>query len=212
MRTKKEIQEIYQILGVLFPDAHCELIHNSAYQLLIAVMLSAQTTDASVNICTKRLFEEYPTVEKMSRLSANEIEIYIKRLGLSKTKAMHVYECNQMLMNQFAGEVPSTIEELTKLPGIGRKSASVVLSCWFHVPAFPVDTHVERISKRLGISKKDASVLEVEKNVCKGLEKEQYYAMHHRMIFFGRYMCKAKNPDCTNCPLKKYCKEKPLKA
>lgn len=207
MRSKKEIQDIYERLGELFPNAHCELVHKSAFELMIAVMLSAQTTDAAVNRVTTVLFEKYDTVYKMDEATEEEIYSIIKRLGLAKTKAANIKKLCRKLIEEYDGEVPTDRELLMTLPGIGRKSANVILSCWFHVPAFAVDTHVERTCKRLRIASKDDSVLEVEKKVCKGLLPEQYYYMHHRLIFFGRYMCKAQKPDCSKCTLQEYCIE-----
>ena len=211
MRSKKDIQEIYSILETLYPNAYCELIHDSAFQLAIAVMLSAQTTDAAVNKCTSVLFSKYDDVYKMNDATEEEIYAIIKRLGLAKTKAHNIKLLCAMLISQFNGIVPENFDELVTLPGIGRKSANVILSCWFKVPAFPVDTHVERTCKRLRIANKDDTVLAVEKRVCKALLPEQYYYMHHRLIFFGRYMCKAQKPECDKCPLVKFCIVKKVK-
>ena len=205
MRSKKHIQDIYAILGELYPNAYCELIHDSAFQLTISVMLSAQTTDAAVNRVTSVLFDKYSDVYKMNQASEEEIYEIIKKLGLAKTKAHNIKLLCAKLIDEFDGVIPNDFDKLVTLPGVGRKSANVILSVWFKVPAFPVDTHVERTCKRLRIASKDDTVLAVEKKVCKALLPEQYYYMHHRLIFFGRYMCKAQRPECDKCPLIKYC-------
>lgn len=205
MPSKDKAQIIYERLGEIFPNAHCELEHRNAFELTIAVMLSAQTTDAAVNKITKHLFEKYDSAKKFYEAEENDIYTIIKPLGLAKNKSHNIKLLAAMLIEKYNGEVPNDFNELIKLPGIGRKSANVILSCWFNVPAFPVDTHVERTAKRLGLASDNDSVLDVEKKICSLLKPEQYYDMHHRMIFFGRYLCKAQKPDCDNCKLVEYC-------
>lgn len=208
--TKKEIKalEIFKELKLLFPDAHCELLHETPFQLAVAVLLSAQTTDAAVNKVTPALFEKYPTSKEMAKAGISDIEFYIHHLGLYRNKAKHIKALSEMLEEKYQGIVPSTMEELTQLPGIGRKSANVIMSVCFDIPSMAVDTHVNRISKRLGFNKEKDSVLVVEKTLTKLLPKEYWNEAHHLFIFFGRYLCTAKNPMCEKCTLVKYCTNK----
>ncbi len=208
MRTRKEIQDIYDLLGIMYPDARPELNFRNVYELTIAVLLSAQTTDQKVNSVTDVLFPKYPDIYALNEASEEDLYTIIRPLGLAKNKARSVKKLAEKVVGEYNGEIPSTMEELCKLPGLGRKCASVILVCYYKVPAFPVDTHVHRTSVRLGIASNKDSLLEVEKKVCKGLEESQYYNMHHRMIFFGRYTCKSQHPNCRECQLIKYCKYK----
>lgn len=192
-------------MGEMFPNAKCELTHDSSFQLLIAVILSAQTTDVSVNKVTPALFKKFPTSELLANAPLDEIITEIRTIGLYRNKSKNIKACSSMLVTDFNGEVPDTMEELIKLPGVGRKTADVVLADAFGIPAIAVDTHVERISKRLGICKEDASVLEVEQTLMKKLPKSLWITAHHRMIFFGRYHCLARSPKCSICPLTGFC-------
>lgn len=207
-RTRKQIQEIYEVLGEMYPNARPELEYSNVYELTVAVMLSAQTTDQKVNSVTSILFKKYPNIYVLNE--ANETDLYemLRPLGLAKNKSRSLKKMAHMVCEEFDGQIPSSMEDLCKLPGVGRKCASVILVCYYHVPAFPVDTHVHRTSVRLGIANEDDSLLEVEQKVCKGLDYEQYYSMHHRMIFFGRYRCKSMHPLCEDCKLSKYCRLK----
>ncbi len=199
MLSKKKTIEIIEAMGELFPDAECELIHQNTFELLIAVMLSAQTTDISVNKITPKLFEKYPTPEDFVRAPIEDIMNMIKTIGLYRNKSKFIKGCCQKLVNDFNSEVPHTRKELESLPGIGRKSANVVLSVSFGIPAIAVDTHVERVSKRLGICSVDATVREVEETLMKKLPSEMWSIAHHRLIFFGRYQCTARNHDHSIC-------------
>lgn len=207
MLSKVKTIEALDQMQELFPHAECELIHQSPFQLLIATILSAQTTDVAVNKVTPKLFELYPTPEKMAFADGEILIDCIKTIGLYKNKAKNIQTCARQLLEWYGGEVPNNREALEKLAGVGRKTANVVLSVAFHVPAFAVDTHVERISKRLEICSQDASVLEVEKTLCKKIPQERWNKAHHVMIFFGRYHCTARAPKCEQCPLVYLCKD-----
>lgn len=199
---------ILATLTELFPDAHCELIHQSPFELAVAVVLSAQATDVSVNKVTPHLFAQYPTPKALATGSLDDIEKCIKTIGLYHNKAKSIHALAQKLVEDFDSVMPRTMDELITLPGVGRKSANVILSVCFNVPAIAVDTHVERISKRLGLAQKNDTVFEVEKKLMKKIKQEEWSHAHHLFIFFGRYFCKAKNPLCKDCPLIDLCKEK----
>lgn len=205
MLSKTKIIEAVQTMGDLFPDAHCELNHRNAFELLIATILSAQATDVGVNKVTPKLFERFPTPAHLAAASAEEVIECIQSLGLYRSKAKNIRLCAQQLMERFDGEVPQTREELVSLAGVGRKTANVVMSVAFNIPAFAVDTHVERISKRLQICRQKYSVLEVEETLCRKIPKELWSRAHHWMIFFGRYHCIARKPKCHECPLLEMC-------
>lgn len=202
------IDRILSTLSEQFPDAHCELIHRNPYELAVAVVLSAQATDVSVNKVTPALFEAYPTPALMAAATLPEIEEKIRTIGLYRNKAKSIQALSKRLTEEFNGEMPKTMEELLTLPGVGRKSANVILSVCFDVPAIAVDTHVERISKRLGLARKNDDVFTVEKKLMKKIPKQEWSHAHHLFIFFGRYFCKAKNPQCDDCKLQDLCKEK----
>lgn len=204
---KHKLDLILNTLDEMFPDAHCELNHRNEFELLVAVMLSAQTTDQSVNKLTKTLFEKYKTVEDYANAPISVLEEDIKTIGLYRNKAKSLSAMAKQLIERFDGKVPQTIEELTSLPGVGKKTANVVVSVAFGVPAFAVDTHVERISKRLGFAKKEDSVQVVEKKLMKAIPKDRWIKCHHQFIFFGRYFCKSMNPSCYECPLYDICRE-----
>ena len=205
MLSKIKTIEAVQTMGDLFPDAHCELNHRNAFELLIATILSAQATDVGVNKVTPKLFERFPTPAHLAAASAEEVIECIQSLGLYRSKAKNIRLCAQQLMERFDGEVPQTREELVSLAGVGRKTANVVMSVAFNIPAFAVDTHVERISKRLQICRQKDSVLEVEETLCRKIPKELWSRAHHWMIFFGRYHCIARKPKCHECPLLEMC-------
>jgi endonuclease III len=204
--------EILEKLEELFPNAECELIHDNPFQLAVAVVLSAQATDVSVNKVTPNLFKKYPTPEKMAKATLEDIEAYIKSIGLYHNKAKSILGLAQGLVNEFDGVMPQTMEELLTLPGVGRKSANVILSVCFSVPAIAVDTHVERISKRLKFAAKNDSVLTVEKKLMKKIDKDKWNRAHHLFIFFGRYFCTARSPKCDECPFTTQCVDKKAKA
>lgn len=191
----------------MFPDAHCELNHSNPFELVIAVSLSAQCTDALVNKVTKELFEKYKTPQDYLSVPLEELQNDIRSIGLYRNKAKNIQSLCRMLIMEYGGELPKDRDELTKLPGVGRKTANVVVSVAFNIPAIAVDTHVERVSKRLAICRWKDSVLEVEKTLMKKIPKEEWSVSHHRLIFFGRYHCKAQNPKCPSCPLLELCRE-----
>lgn len=205
--NKEKMERILDEFDRMFPDAACELVHDNELELLIAVMLSAQTTDASVNKLTKTLFQKYRTVEDYAHAPIEQLENDLHTIGLYRNKAKNVKAMAQQLIAEFDGKVPCDHEALQTLPGVGRKTANVVVSEGFKVPAIAVDTHVERISKRLGIALKKDSVLTVEKKLMKAVPKERWIKTHHQMIFFGRYHCKSMNPMCQDCRLIDICKE-----
>lgn len=205
MLSKTKTIEAVQTMGDLFPDAHCELNHRNAFELLIATILSAQATDVGVNKVTPKLFERFPTPAQLAVASEEEVIECIKSLGLYRSKAKNIRLCAKQLMERFNGEVPQTREELVSLAGVGRKTANVVMSVAFNIPAFAVDTHVERISKRLQICRQKDTVLEVEETLCRKIPKELWSRAHHWMIFFGRYHCIARKPKCHECPLLEMC-------
>ena len=205
----KSIEPLYFLdtLSKLFPDAHCELNHKDSFELLIAVVLSAQTTDVSVNRVTPALFEKYPDALSLSEASEEDVMRLIHSIGLYKNKSRNIINLAKELVKRFDGEVPSKREELESLPGVGRKTANVVLSNCFDYPAFAVDTHVSRVSKRLMIARKDDDVLTIEKKLMKFFPRNCWSRLHHQFIFFGRYKCKAKNPECTDCPFRDSCRK-----
>ncbi|PLR77173.1 endonuclease III [Bacillus sp. V3-13] len=207
MLNKSEIRYCLDRMGEMFPDAHCELNHSNPFELVIAVALSAQCTDALVNKVTKDLFKKYKTPEDYLSVPLEELENDIRSIGLFRNKAKNIQKLSRMLIDDYGGMVPRDRDELMKLPGVGRKTANVVVSVAFGVPAIAVDTHVERVSKRLGFCRWKDSVLEVEQTLMKKVPKDEWSVTHHRMIFFGRYHCKAQNPQCEICPLLDLCRE-----
>lgn len=204
--------EILDILEEMFPNAECELIHKNAFELLVAVVLSAQTTDVSVNKITPTLFEAFPTPQALAQGDIKEIEQKIKRIGLYRNKARSIQNLSQSLVEHFDGIVPSSMKELTSLAGVGRKTANVVRSVCFDIPSIAVDTHVERISKRLGLAKPQDSVEKVEEKLKRKIKRERWNRAHHLFIFFGRYHCTARNPQCESCPFQTFCKKEKLEA
>lgn len=207
MRKGERVERVLNVIDEMFPDAKCELKHENPWQLLIAVMMSAQTTDKSVNAITEHLFQKYQSVEDFANADLKELENDIRKIGLYRNKAKNIIGICQALIRDFNGEVPKTHKELETLPGVGRKTANVVLSVAFEQPALAVDTHVERVSKRLKLAKKGDSVLEVEKKLCKAIPRQRWIKTHHQLIFFGRYFCKATSPMCMECPLFDICNE-----
>ncbi|MCR8967412.1 MULTISPECIES: endonuclease III [Streptococcus] len=207
MRIGKErLKKVLAIIGDLFPDAHGELTYNTPFQLLVAVILSAQTTDKAVNKVTPNLWQRYPQIEDLASAEVSEVESYIKHIGLYKTKAKNIIKTAQLILEKFDGQLPKTHKELESLPGVGRKTANVTLAEIYKIPAIAVDTHVARIAKRLNISSPTADVVEIEQDLMKKVPKKDWIVTHHRLIFFGRYHCLAKNPKCDICPVQSYCK------
>ncbi|WP_394579644.1 endonuclease III [Cytobacillus firmus] len=207
MLNKTQIRHCLDAMGEMFPEAHCELNHSNPFELVIAVALSAQCTDALVNKVTRNLFQKYKTPEDYLNVSIEELQEDIRSIGLYRNKAKNIQKLCKLLLDEYGGVVPRDRDELTKLPGVGRKTANVVVSVAFGVPAIAVDTHVERVSKRLGFCRWKDSVLEVEKALMKKVPMDEWSVTHHLMIFFGRYHCKAQKPQCEICPLLDLCRE-----
>lgn len=191
----------------MFPDAECELKHANPFELVIAVLLSAQCTDVLVNKVTAELFKKYKTPEDYLAVSLEELQQDIRSIGLYRNKAKNIRKLCEVLIENYGGEVPRTKAELEKLAGVGRKTANVVASVAFNEPAIAVDTHVERVSKRLGICRWKDSVVQVEETLMRKVPIKEWSDTHHRLIFFGRYHCKARNPECPTCPLLELCRE-----
>lgn len=200
-RTKK----IVEILKEAYPDAKCELNFETPLQLLIATILSAQTTDKKVNEVTKDLFNEYPDLDAFLTITNEELENRIKQIGLYRNKSKNLILMFRQLKEKFNGEVPQTMEGIMSLAGAGRKTANVVLSNAFNVPSIAVDTHVFRVSNRLGLANSE-NILEVEMQLQRELPKKEWTLMHHLLIFHGRRCCIARKPKCGECPLIHLCK------
>jgi len=205
--VSKQVRHVLDTIADMFPDAHCELNHSNPFELTIAVLLSAQCTDETVNKVTQTLFVKYRKPDDYVAVPIEELEQDIRRIGLFRSKAKNIQSLCRILLDTYGGNVPEAHEQLVQLPGVGRKTANVVVSNAFGVPAIAVDTHVDRVSKRLGLAKEEDSVLEVEKKLMKKVPKDEWTITHHRLIFFGRYHCKAQNPACTVCPLLDVCRE-----
>lgn len=207
MLTKKDIRFCLDQMTEMFPDAHCELIHKNPFELVIATLLSAQTTDVNVNRVTADLFQKYSTPEDYLAVSLEALQQDIRSIGLYRTKANNIQKLCRTLLDDFDGVVPKTREELMQLAGVGRKTANVVMSVAFGEPAIAVDTHVERVAKRLGFCRWKDSVMQVEETLMKKIPQEEWSDTHHRLIFFGRYHCKSQRPNCGECPLLIVCRE-----
>lgn len=204
---KKNILQISSYLDELIKNPICELNYNKDYELLIAVMLSANTTDKGVNKVTSVLFKKYKSLEDLNNSNVEDIKSIIKPIGSYNKKSEYIKEIANILINNYNSKIPNTIEELVKLPGIGRKCASVILAEIYDIPAFAVDTHVIRISNRLGlVNTKDP--VKIEKELKKIFDKNTWNKRHKQLVLFGRYYCKAKKPDCKNCKLQNICLKK----
>ncbi|MCU0104375.1 endonuclease III [Acholeplasma vituli] len=197
-----------ETLNQMFPDAKAELNYANPFELLIAVVLSAQTTDKAVNKVTEPLFIKYTNAESLAKANLSDVESIIKTIGLYHNKAKNIIALSQILVEKYQGEVPDKRDQLESLPGVGRKTTNVVISNAFGIPALAVDTHVARISVRLGLAKEGDTVLQIEQKLNRKIPKEHWLKVHHQMIFFGRYHCLAKNPKCVTCPLFDACKFK----
>ena len=207
MKNKPSAEFVYRTLDEMFPDAHCELNYGTVFQLAVAVMLSAQTTDVSVNRITPELFARYPDADSLGKADRKDVEQIIHSIGLYRNKAANIIAMSQELTRRFQGNVPDDMEQLTSLPGIGRKSANVILSEGYHHPAIAVDTHVHRVSARLHLAEKEDSPEETEHKLMAWFPKENWSRLHHLLIFFGRYRCSARKPQCTDCPFAGCCRE-----
>lgn len=204
MKKNERISKVLELLEKTYKDTTTALNYLSPFQLLVSTMLAAQSTDVRVNIVTKDFFAKYPNAKSMSVLSISEIERWIKTIGLYKSKAKHLHATCQILVKNFSDDIPSTREELITLPGVGRKTANVVLSIAKNVPAIAVDTHVFRLSNRIGLANaKD--VLKTEQHLMKNIPKEKWSSAHHWLIWHGRKVCKARRPLCKECVILDYC-------
>lgn len=202
--NKEDKAKVLELLSEEYPDAHCQLQYKDPFQLLIAVMLSAQCTDKRVNMVTSDLFKRCTEPEDFIRLGEVALGEQIKPCGLYKNKSKNIIETCKILMEEHGGVVPKTMQELTRLPGVGRKTASVVLSNAFGVPAMPVDTHVFRVANRIGLAKAP-DVEKTEKQLMEGIQKDFWIKAHHLLIYHGRKVCYARNPGCIDCRIKEYC-------
>ncbi|TQR19744.1 endonuclease III [Psychrobacillus vulpis] len=207
MLTKAQWHYCLDEMERMFPDAHCELVHENPFELLVATLLSAQCTDVLVNKVTKSLFQKYKKPEDYLAVSIEELQDDIRSIGLYRNKAKNIQALSKQLIELYEGEVPANRDLLTTFPGVGRKTANVVVSVAFDIPAIAVDTHVERVTKRLGLCRWKDSVLQVEETLMKKTPIELWSKAHHQLIFFGRYHCKAQNPNCPECPLLSVCRE-----
>lgn len=197
-------EKVINILQETYPDARCTLEYETPFQLLIATILSAQSTDKSVNKLTYDLFNEYPDLDKFLTLTQDQIEEKIRKIGIYKNKSKNIYKLCKLLDEDFNGQVPDNIIQLIKLPGVGLKTASVVLAEAFNIPAFPVDTHVFRVTRRIGIAKQNTPD-KVSYEMMEKLPKSKWIKTHHVIIQHGRQVCLARNPKCSNCMIAKYC-------
>ena len=204
IRPQAEILEIMDIFNQKDPNPRCELNYSNAYTLLVAVVLSAQSTDKGVNRATEELFKIADTPQKMAALGLDQLKHYIKTIGLYNNKAKNIIALSKELTEKYQGEVPHNREALENLAGVGRKTANVVLNVWFNEPTLAVDTHVMRISHRLNLSD-GKNPLEVEKDLLKVLPDNYKKNANHWLVLFGRYICKAQKPDCPNCPVSSFC-------
>ncbi len=205
MKNSKRISEIFSLLREQNKNPKPELDFTSAYTLLVAVVLSAQSTDKGVNAVTKDLFAAADTPQKMISLGEEKLIEFIKPVGLYKNKSKHILELSRALIEHYDSKVPDELEALVKLPGVGRKTANVVLNVWFKKPTMPVDTHVFRVSNRLGLSCGNTPE-KVEKDLLEVIPDEFALNAHHWLLLLGRYICTARNPKCGECPVKKLCK------
>ncbi|MDR0846424.1 MAG: endonuclease III [Lactobacillales bacterium] len=201
LKNAEETQAILKVIAEMFPDAKRELDANNNFELLIAVMLSAQTTDKAVNKVTPELFKRYPDASALAGAPLTEVSGLISRIGMYNTKAKNIINTAKILRDKYGGAVPETVPELMELPGVGLKTATVVLGDAFNIPGIAVDTHVERVSKRLGLVRQNANIEQIKSALERKTPKEDWVKTHHRLIFFGRYHCTAKRPNCANCPL-----------
>lgn len=199
---------IEEYLEELFPNPKCELNYNNDYELLIAIVLSAQSTDKRVNMVTPILFKKYSSLKELKKADLKDLESIIRPVGSFHKKASYIKDMATILVDSYNSVVPNDRDLLIKLPGVGRKTINVFLSEYYNIPAIAVDTHVERISKRLGFASKSDDVLKIEKKLEKSFDKDVWGKRHLQMVLFGRYYCKAIRPECSNCKLIDICNEK----
>lgn len=206
MSRKERFEKVLNYFTIHHPDAQTELKYNNPYELIVSVILSAQCTDVRVNKTTPAFFQKYPNVESLSKATPDEVYPYIRSISYPNSKARHLVGMAKMLVNNFGGKVPSDIYELMKLPGVGRKTANVVASVIYNKPTFAVDTHVFRVSRRIGLTVGAKNPYQAEIQLLKYVPKQQVPIAHHWLILHGRYVCTARNPKCHECGIKAYCR------
>jgi endonuclease-3 len=206
MKREERFEAFVEYFSQNQPTAETELLYTNPYELLVAVVLSAQCTDKRVNMVTPALFKKYPTPNKLAKATADDVFGYIRSVSYPNNKAKHLVGLGQMLIKDFGGEVPSTIEDLVKLPGVGRKTANVIASVIYDQPAMAVDTHVFRVSARLGLTYRAKTPLQAEQQLVKYIPEEYIARAHHWLILHGRYVCIARNPKCGECKIRFMCK------
>lgn len=206
MTIKERYQGILEYFQQAQPNPETELQHGSPYELLVAVMLSAQCTDKRVNMVTPALFQAYPTPQAMAAATVEEILHYVKSVSYPNSKAAHLQAMARMLVDEFDGQVPDNMKDLTSLPGVGRKTANVVMGAAFGQPTIPVDTHVYRVSHRMGLSQ-GKTPDDVERDLSHHIPAPLRFKAHHWILLHGRYVCKSLRPDCLNCGIQQYCKQ-----
>ena len=197
---------LFSYLDEKYPNAHCELVYRKDYEFLIAVMLSAQTTDKAVNQATAVLFKKYKTIEELANADISDVEFIIRNIGMKRVKAGNVVKIAKILVNKYDGKVPNNPEALLAMPGVGNKTKNCVLGELYNEPLLAVDTHMQRVAKRLGIASEKDSVETIEQKYMSIIPKERAVKTNHQIIWFGRYFCKALSPECANCKLKEFCK------
>ena len=208
MEKMNRVELIEDYLDLLYPNPKCELNYTKDYELLIAVVLSAQTTDKSVNLVTPKLFSRYPSLKALKEAKIENIIDIIRPIGTFNRKALYIKEIAKILDDEYNGVVPSVRESLESMPGVGRKVANVILYEWFKIPSIAVDTHVNRVSKRIGLAKEEDNLLDVEKKLQRSFNKDNWGKRHLQLVLFGRYKCKSQKPLCDDCKLKDICKNK----
>lgn len=202
------MNRIEEYLDELFPEPKCELLYNNDYQLLIAIVLSAQSTDKRVNSVMPIIFDKYKNLSELKNAELSDLEYIIRPVGSFRKKSYYVKEIARLLEEEHDGIVPTNREVLESFPGVGRKTVNVFLSEYYGLPEIAVDTHVERVSKRLGLAQKNADVRKVERSLQRRFDKSLWGKRHLQLVLFGRYYCKAVKPECLNCKIKDLCKEK----
>ena len=201
------VREILDKIYEMYPNAGCELIYHNQFEFLCAVLLSAQTTDKAVNKITPKLFEKYPDAFKMAKANQNDLIEILKPLGLAINKSKYLINLATDLVEKYSGEIPTERKDIESLSGVGRKTCNVYLAQIHQIPNIAVDTHVHRVTQRLGLVKEKSSVLETENQLKLIIDKNEWIKAHHAFLFLGRYTCKSKNPDCINCKLNEICKK-----
>ena len=201
------VREILDKIYEMYPNAGCELIYHNQFEFLCAVLLSAQTTDKAVNKITPKLFEKYPDAFKMAKADQNDLIEILKPLGLAINKSKYLINLATDLVEKYSGEIPTERKDIESLSGVGRKTCNVYLAQIHQIPNIAVDTHVHRVSQRLGLVKEKSSVLETENQLKLIIDQNEWIKAHHAFLFLGRYTCKSKNPDCINCKLNEICKK-----